>query len=50
MLVMQPPLPAVAGDYIVRVALWADPPAAVTEGPTPPASFTTPYRLVVTQP
>jgi hypothetical protein len=50
MLVMQPPLPAVWGDYIVRVSLWADPPPAVTAGTTPPPSFTQPYRLLVTQP
>lgn len=49
-LTLLPPLPAVGGDYVVRVALFSDPPPAVVDGATPPASFTQPYRLTVTQP
>jgi hypothetical protein len=38
-----------AGDFIVRVALWAETPAAAGAGTDLPASFTQPYRLTVSQ-
>ena len=38
-----------AGDFIVRVALWAETPAAAGAGTELPASFTQPYRLTVSQ-
>jgi hypothetical protein len=39
-----------AADFIVRVALWAETPAAAGAGTELPASFTQPYRLTVSQP
>jgi hypothetical protein len=50
-LVMQPPPAMLApGQYFVRVAPWAELPAAVSVGADPPDNFTRSYQLTVTQP
>jgi hypothetical protein len=49
-LLMQPPLALDPGTYLVRVALWAEVPAAVSAGADPPDHFAHGYQLTVSQP
>jgi hypothetical protein len=49
-LTMRPPMPLGAGQHFVRVATWADAPAAMGEGAAMPDHFTRPYRLTLEQP
>ena len=48
-LALTPPAVTDAADFIVRVSLWEEAPAAVGAGTELPASFTQPYRLTVSQ-
>ena len=48
-LAMTPPAVTDAAEFIVRVALWAEAPAAVGVGTELPVNFTQPYRLTVSQ-
>ena len=48
---MNPPAVVTAAEFIVRVSLWAEAPAAgVGVGTELPASFTQAYKLSVSQP
>jgi hypothetical protein len=46
-LIMQPPMPLAAGDHLIRVSLWGEPPATAGQGDVMPDHFTRPYRLTV---
>ena len=48
-LALTPPAVTDAADFIVRVSLWDEAPAAAGAGAELPASFTQPYRLTVSQ-
>ena len=48
-LALNPPAVDAAADFIVRVSLWAEAPAAAGAGTELPANFTQPYRLTVSQ-
>ena len=48
-LAMSPPVVTDAAEFIVRVSLWAEAPAAVGVGTELPVNFTQPYRLTVSQ-
>jgi hypothetical protein len=48
-LTMVTPVPLAAGDHLIRISLWDEPPAAVGQG-TVPDHFTRRYRLTVMQP
>ena len=48
-LVLNPPMVVNAEDYVIRVSLWAEAPAAMGAGTELPASFTQAYRLSVSQ-
>jgi hypothetical protein len=48
-LVLNPPAVTDAADFIVRVGLWDEAPAAAGAGTELPASFSQPYRLTVSQ-
>ena len=49
-LALNAPAVTQAAEFIVRVGLWAEVPAAVGAGTELPMSFTRPYRLSVSQP
>jgi hypothetical protein len=48
-LAMNAPAVTDAAEFIVRVSLWAEAPAAVGAGTDLPVNFTQPYRLTVSQ-
>jgi hypothetical protein len=48
-LAMTPPEVLETADFIVRVSLWTETPAAAAMGTDVPASFTQPYQLTVSQ-
>ena len=48
-LALTPPAVTDATEFVVRVSLWDEAPAAAGAGAELPASFTQPYRLTVTQ-
>lgn len=48
-LALNPPAVDAAADFIVRVSLWAEAPAAAGAGTALPVNFTQPYRLTVSQ-
>ena len=49
-LALTPPEVTGAADFVVRVSLWDEAPAAAGAGTELPASLTQPYRLTVSQP
>jgi len=48
-LALDPPALTDAAEFVVRVSLWDEAPAAAGAGTEVPASFTQPYRLTVSQ-
>ena len=48
-LALNPPAVTDAAEFIVRVSLWAEAPAAAGVGTELPVNFTQPYRLTVSQ-